>query len=114
MPRIGEFGFGHIVVDGTEYRGDIIILPGRVLKWWRKEGHLLHLEDLSEVLDPKPSEVVIGTGHDGMMSIPSNVKIQLEAKGISVKVLRTREAVSYYNERADRDERIIAALHLTC
>ncbi|MGH3119080.1 MAG: MTH938/NDUFAF3 family protein [Gaiellales bacterium] len=60
--------FGHIVIDGTEYTKDVIVLPSRVVpNWWRKDGHSLVLEDLSDVIDDLPDHVVVGTGAYGRM-----------------------------------------------
>ena len=40
MPKIDDYDFGRIVVDGLEQTRDVILLPGRVvLNWWRQDGH---------------------------------------------------------------------------
>jgi hypothetical protein len=47
MPRLEDYSFGRIVVDGEEQTRDLIVLPHRVLtNWWRREGHSLAVEDL--------------------------------------------------------------------
>jgi hypothetical protein len=56
VPRIEEYEFGRVLVDGEVHRQDVIVLPGRVVAaWWRREGHGLVLEDLQEVLDELPA-----------------------------------------------------------
>jgi hypothetical protein len=41
------YEFGIIVIDGSEYRSDVIISNDRVQdNWWRKEGHRLALDDI--------------------------------------------------------------------
>jgi hypothetical protein len=55
MPRIEEYRFGRIVVDGEEQTRDVIVLPDRtVTNWWRAEGHELALADLDDVLEELP------------------------------------------------------------
>jgi hypothetical protein len=34
-PKIDSYEFGRIVIDGREYRADVIILPERVVADWR-------------------------------------------------------------------------------
>jgi hypothetical protein len=67
MPKIDEYDFGRIVVDGVEQTQDVILLPGRVVpNWWRQDGHSLVLDDLAAVLDEIPERLIVGTGaHDG-------------------------------------------------
>jgi hypothetical protein len=113
MPRIEEYSFGRVTVDGEAETGDVIVLPGRVVRgWWRREGHGLVLEDLEEVLDELPERLVVGTGAYGQMRPDPSTLEQLRARGIEVEVLRTGEAVQRYGELDPR--RTAVALHLTC
>ncbi|MEQ8191120.1 MAG: hypothetical protein ABRQ39_24360 [Candidatus Eremiobacterota bacterium] len=44
---IDSYDFGTIKISGKTYKSDVIIYPDRVDgKWWRKEGHSLHPDDL--------------------------------------------------------------------
>jgi hypothetical protein len=55
MPRIEEYRFGRIVVDGGEQTHDVIVLPDRLITGWRRaNGHKLVLADLDPVLDELP------------------------------------------------------------
>ena len=48
--HIDSYQFGKIVVDGTSYTSDVIILGKTIVSnWWRKQGHLLSAEDLEAV-----------------------------------------------------------------
>jgi len=100
-------------VDGEEQTRDLIVLPDRVLtNWWRREGHSLAVEDLTEVEDELPEKLILGTGAHGRLRPPRAVIEELERRGIDVEVLQTAEAVRRY---ADLDERrTAAALHRTC
>lgn len=113
MPTIDGYSFGCIVIDGREHDRDVIILPSRVVaNWWRREGHCLVLEDLSEVLDELPSHLVIGRGAYGRMEPDGGALRDLEGRGIEVEVLDTEQAVARY--RALDPQQTAAALHLTC
>lgn len=110
--RIDHYAFGNIVIDGRTYTKDVIIFPDRVLSpWWRKEGHLLQMEDLKEVVSAKPSHLVIGKGFSGIMDVPGEVIRSLEGSGIKISVAKTTEAVDIFNSLGGKK---IAALHLTC
>ena len=113
MPRIEQYSFGHVTVDGEAETRDVIVLPGRVVRgWWRREGHGLVLEDLEEVLDELPERLVVGTGAHGQMRPDPSTLEQLRARGIEVEVLPTGEAVQRYGDLDRR--RTAVALHLTC
>ena len=114
MPHIESYSFGRITIDGKAYTSDVIILPDGVRPGWRrKEGHNLHQEDLTEVIEAQPQVLVIGTGNVGLMQVPQEVLDYLAAHGIRAEVERTAAACKRYNELA-KSERAAAALHLTC
>src|SRR5215207_10006785 len=113
MARLEDYSFGRIVVDGEEQTRDLIVLPHRVLtNWWRREGHSLALEDLTEVEDELPERLILGTGARGRLRPPRTVIEELERRGIDVEVLQTDDAVRRYGDVDER--RTAAALHLTC
>lgn len=110
---IDAYSFGNIVIDGKAYSHDVIISPdGSVSRWWRRKGHVLSIEDLTEVLEKRPRTLVIGTGASGGMTVPAPVVHELEAQGIEMIVERTRDACGIFNELAG--EGVWAAFHLTC
>lgn len=112
--KIEHYSFGSITVDGKTYTSDVIIYPGRVdSSWWRKEGHNLHIVDLTDVINAKPQVLVIGTGASGLMKVLKETLSHLESKGIEVHVERTDKAVELYN-KLQKDKIVIAAFHLTC
>jgi hypothetical protein len=66
---IDSYRFGQIVVNGQAHHKDVIILPDRVVGgWWRKEGHLLSLDDLQAVIEAAPEVLVVGQGQTGAAS----------------------------------------------
>ena len=114
MNIIDSYRFGLIVVNGKHYTSDLIVFPDRVKdNWWRKTGHELCLDDLSEVVAEKPEVLVVGTGASGLMKVLSEVKQSLEAGGIKLIAKPTNEACTLYNQLC-QSQRVVAALHLTC
>lgn len=111
---IDSYDFGRIVVDGREFRSDIILDAGSVYAdWWRKEGHALCLEDLNEVLKRDPKVLIVGTGYSGLVKVKPEIVEKLESLGIELIIMKTEEACREYNRRA-ANEGVVAALHLTC
>ena len=115
MEMIEAYDFGRIVINGVLYTNDVITC-GETVKanWWRKDGHLLQVADISHALEEfAPQVVIVGTGHDGMMRVPEETKIHFQRKGIELLVKKTRGACDLFNELS-RTKRALAALHLTC
>jgi hypothetical protein len=113
MPKIDDYDFGRVVVDGVEQTCDLILLPGRVVpNWWRQDGHRLVLDDLEAVLDELPERLVVGTGAYGRMTPDPEALEHLRERGVEVEALPTGEAVRRYG--ALDPSRTAAALHLTC
>ena len=99
MPRIEDFRFGHVVVDGAVQRRDVIVVPERVLTdWWRADGHRLALADLADVIEELPERLVVGTGAYGQMRPEPEALEELRQRGVEVEALPTDEAVRRYGE----------------
>ncbi len=112
--KITHYSFGNIVLDGQTYTSDVIIYPDRIdSSWWRKEGHSLYAEDISDAINARPDVLIIGTGYSGMMRVPEKTIQFIKSKGIEVQVARTGKAVELFNS-ASADKKAIAALHITC
>ena len=113
MARITDYSFGRVVVDGREETADVVVLPERVVRnWWRREGHGLVLEDLDDVLDELPEQLVVGTGAYGRLRPDATTLEHLRERGIEVEALPTEEAVLRYGKL--NPATTAAALHLTC
>jgi hypothetical protein len=116
--RVTHYSFGNITIDGKRYVDDVIVYPDRVhAPWWRIEGHVLHPEDLSEVINEKPAVLIVGTGHSGAMGVPQETLRLLQSKGIVVRIAKTDKAVELFNQASKQlgnDKSVVAALHLTC
>jgi len=102
------------MIDGKRYTSDVIIYPDRVKDdWWRKEGHQLCIDDLEDVLETKPSAIVVGTGDPGSMKVLPETEKLIKSKGIRLIVQPTKEACKTYNQLSSV-QKVIALLHLTC
>lgn len=112
---IEKYGFGSMVVKGVIYKSDLRIMGDRVVPdWWRREGHRLSLEDIRDILEYEPEELIIGTGFFGMMKVGGELKRFLEERGIKVVVERTGKAIVSFNESYNKGRRVAGAFHLTC
>ena len=110
---INSYSFGSITIDGKTYTHDVIISAGKVKSWWRATSHEVTINDVEPVLEEKPRTVIFGTGASGVCEVfPETVKY-LEKQGITVKILRTAEAVDELNQR-HAEAGVVGALHLTC
>jgi len=112
--KITDYSFGRITIDGKTYSKDVIIYPDHVYSpWWRKEGHLLQNEDLSDIVNAKLPVLIVGTGYYGAMKVSNQILDYLNSNSIEAIVEKTPEAVIRYNEYAATGP-VIAAFHLTC
>jgi hypothetical protein len=113
--RIERYSFGSIAVDGTDYSSDLIIYPDRIrADWWRKEGHVLHVEDLTDVLDNPPEVLVVGQGDPGRMRVDPAVAERLEKLNVQLVAAPTKVACERFNDLSRQGRSVVAALHLTC
>lgn len=112
--KITDYSFGRIVIEGTAYTSDVIIFPDRVYSsWWRKEGHLLQVPDLTEIIAAEVHVLVVGTGYYGAMRIPGETIDYIKSKKIELHSDKTAGAVKLFNEISAKKS-AVAALHLTC
>jgi hypothetical protein len=113
--HIDSYQFGEIVIDGTTYTSDCLILTDSVqANWWRKQGHRLAAEDLQPVIATAPSVLVVGCGVSAMMKVPEDTRQALQQQNIEMIALDTHAAVVKFNELTGEGQNVAAALHLTC
>lgn len=113
-PTINSYSFGRIVIEGKAYTSDLIIYPDRVdSSWWRKEGHILNICDIEEIVKKEPEVLVVGCGNPGLMKVLKETRDFIESEGIRLISESTEEACKLYN-RLHPTKKVVAALHLTC
>jgi len=113
---IDSYRFGRISINRKPYTKDVIIFPDRVqANWWRKEGHLLQLDDIvSAIEEANPADVVVGRGKFGMMAISSEVKEYLQSKDIVLHAEKSDKAIGIFNQFVSSGKCVLGAFHLTC
>ena len=112
--KIEHYSFGRIIIDGKTYTSDVTIFPDHVnSSWWRKEGHLLQIADLGDIIAAKLPALIIGTGFYGTMRVSEETLGYLKSNKVEVYVKDTQQAVKLYNEISSQIP-TVAALHLTC
>ena len=111
---IESHGFGYIVIDGQRYTSDVIIYPDRVESdWVRRTGHRLTPDDLGQLLEQDARTLIVGTGYEGLVTVPSETLEPLDSAEFEVIVERTGQACETYNRLVEKGP-VIAALHLAC
>lgn len=120
--KIKATHFGSIIIDGVEYKKDIILDRGKILKRDKKrskkykdefDGHTPLTKKENIPWDCKI--LVIGTGYYGSLPVSDDFKQEAEKRGVELKVLKTPEAVDFLNKFNKEDlKEINAILHLTC
>lgn len=112
---IERFSFGNIVVNGITYRNDIKIIQGKVVStWWRQHGHRVDVDDIQDIVDAKPTVLVLGKGSPGMMKSSRSLKKFLEKNGIVLIEEKTSRAIQTFNRLFKEGEHVCAGFHLTC
>jgi hypothetical protein len=115
MAAIGSYKFGEIEVDGKIYTGDIKIVAGSVISnWWRREGHVLAVPDVEEILSDPPRVLVVGMGLPGLMKVDGELRRRLSSIGTSLIEEPTPGAVAVFNDLTKSGEKVSGAFHLTC
>jgi hypothetical protein len=118
---IEKYSFGSIVIEGKEYNLDVEVRwTGEVLKWWRKEGHTIDIEDVERAVEQNPDTIVIGTGAFGICKVKKDCQEFIKRKRIKLIVDNTGEAVKIFNNlsqelvKEEQEGKIIGLFHLTC
>ncbi len=94
---------------------DLKVIGEKIVEnWWRKEGHRIDPEDVTDILNASPEVLVVGTGYAGFMEVPNALRLVLKRKNIQLIAEKTPEAVRTFNQLHSRSKRVAAAFHLTC
>lgn len=115
--QIEAYDFGNIDINGQRYTSDLKIINSHIKpNWWRKNGHLLHLEDIKDIIEAKPRIVIVGTGYSGLMHLADGLIENLQELGIETEALLSKKAVQRFNELIKKygAKQTAFAIHLTC
>ena len=112
---ITEFSFGRIVVNGKTYTNDIKIINGQVIpEWWRKSGHRVVAEDMTDVFSFFSEVVVIGKGSPGLLKSTASLKDHLAANRIELIEKKTSKAIEVFNGLFQQGRKVAAGFHISC
>ncbi len=119
---INEYKFGSIAIGGKTYNYDVEVRwTGEVFKWWRKESHIIDIDDVKRAIAEGPDTIIIGNGESGMAKITERAESFIKEKGIKLIIDKTEEAIKTFNITLGESEleegkqnKIIGLFHLTC
>ena len=112
---IDHYSFGSITIQGKQYRSDLKIINGEVISdWWRKSGHNVDVNDVSDILSAEPDYLVIGSGSSGLMKISDRLRQHLVDIGVEVIIETTSKGIETFNRMYADGKNIAAGFHLTC
>lgn len=112
---IENYHFGSITIDGDTYTQDVEVRwDGKVLEWWRKEGHLFALGDLKRALSQNPEVLILGTGAYGKAEVGKSLQKEVRERDVDLIIEKTNPAVKKFNQFLEREAKVIGLFHLTC
>ena len=116
-PRITRLSWGRVEVEGHESFKDVKLYPGGCREWdWRETGtgHVPGVQptDVEELLQ-YGAVVVLSRGVYGRLQVCPETLQLLKDRGITMHVLRTKEAVRVYNECREKGP-VGGLIHSTC
>ena len=117
-PPITKLSWGRIEIGGKQEFKDVKLFPGGCREWnWQETGtnHSpgIQYSDIRELLDNGANVIILSRGILGRLKVQEEVEEQLKLEGITVYILKTKEAVKLYNELS-KSEVVGALIHTTC
>jgi hypothetical protein len=114
MTKIDSTSFGIIIVDGREYKHDIIIdYKGKIKEAKTKIRHLFSKDEFEELAKENPEIIIVGNGQYSAMKIDEEVKKIAKERKIELIILPTPKAIEKFNELVE-SKKVCAYLHVTC
>lgn len=119
-PRITHLSWGRIEVEGrTAPFKDAKLYPGGARAWdWNETGtrHQPGIQpaDVEELLDHGAETVILSKGINERLQVKPETLTMLEARGASIDVLQTEQAVERYNALQAEGAPVGGLFHSTC
>jgi hypothetical protein len=118
-PRIDSTKFGSITIGGKIIDHDVIIrLDGEIVKRKKKlskevfgTAHKISIAEAEYVYEKGAQNLIIGSGHSGMVSLSDEAKKYFKETGVAVDLLPTPKAIKLWNESHGK---VIGLFHVTC
>ena len=108
---IQSYGAGKFVVAGVEHRGPVLVFAEVTVAWDVSDFAGISAESLAPLLE-RASEtdiLLFGCGAS-LMPVPTQIRAQLKAAGISVEPMDSGAACRTFNVLLSEDRRVAAAL----
>ena len=110
---IDHYEFGKIIVSGKTYESDIVIMPDGSVRSGPDDMHYVLLDEIDDIINlPEIKILVIGTGAEGNGMLRKKLVKEVNAKGITLKMMLTEDAMKMLNGTSK--EGLVAMLHLNC
>ena len=110
---IDHYEFGKIIVSGKTYESDIVIMPDGSVRPGPDDMHYVLLDEIDDIINmPEIKTLVIGTGAEGNGMLRKKLVKEVNAKGITLKMMLTEDAMEMLNGTSK--EGLVAVLHLNC
>ena len=118
-PKILDLSWGRMDVEGLGAGKDFKLFPGGGRLWdWSLNGTAhepgILPGEVEDLLIYGATTVVLAQGMDKRLLVPDETVKVLEARGITVHVGETREAVKLYNKLVDEETLVGGLFHTTC
>jgi hypothetical protein len=118
-PKIDKSKFGSITVSGKKYENDLVIrLNGKMEKRKKKlskevfgTSHTISLVEAEFVYQDGAENIIIGSGHSGMVKLSDEAIDFFKQKHCQVELLPTPDAIHRWNNAKGS---IIGLFHVTC
>lgn len=118
-PRIDGTRFGSITIDGAEIEHDVLIRrSGEITKRKKKlskavfgTSHIISLDEAEYISEKGADRLIIGSGHNGMVTLSAEATEYFKKKGIRVDLSPTPEAIHQWNKAKGA---AIGLFHVTC
>jgi hypothetical protein len=111
---IEHYKFGEFIIDGKEYRSNVVLLGIEARGGRYLPGHQLKIDDFLPLVAYKPDVIIIGTGAYGSVKVPNEIRNYIEKRGIKLIIEKTGDACRTYNSLIKEGKKVAAFLHDTC
>lgn len=119
-PIFDRTWFGGVSIDNTTHH-DVLVVGEKVIDrdsfmpgWFDDHPHhAVYEHELDKLFEENPQIIIIGSGQNGVLIVPEDVKYMIKKQKIKLIVLETPEAIDEYN-KLSKTKRVNALIHTTC
>lgn len=111
---IENYVFGKFIIAGKEYESNLKIINDKVIVYKHLENHNLLLSDIIDLINAKPSYLIIGTGAYGVIKVKQEIIDFIQKQKIRLIIAKTDEACKKINQLLKENKKVAAFLHNTC